>query len=156
VKIKIQRLENYPSEWALPQYGTPGAACFDLRATGHYTVFGDKPKAVIPTGLAFEIPEGHVMLMYSRSGHAKRGIRLGNCVGVIDSDYRGEVMVPIHYDFNVPDGLTNQFEQVYYEICFGDAIAQAMVVPVDTVEWEEVDKLSETVRGLAGFGSTGR
>ena len=86
------------------------------------------------------------MLVYSRSGHGfKYGVRLANCVGVIDSDYRGEVGVKLTAD---------QTSEGFF-VRNGDRIAQAMIVPVDRVEFEEVEKLSDTDRGTGGFGSTG-
>ena len=87
------------------------------------------------------------MLVYSRSGHGfKHDTRLANCVGVIDSDYRGELMVKLTYD-GAEDGPF---------IEPGDRIAQAMIVPVSQVSFDVVDELSDTVRGSGGFGSTGK
>jgi dUTP pyrophosphatase len=135
----------------VPQYATDGAACFDLHALipdvpKEACVFPIKP-AAIRTGLAFEIPDGYVMLIFSRSGHGfKNDIRLANCVGVIDSDYRGEVQVKLSNDN--PQGLR-------FDVKHGDRIAQAMIVPVERVELVQVDELSSTSRGEGGFGSTG-
>jgi dUTP pyrophosphatase len=124
-----------------PLYATPGAACFDLVAVDHGTQHKRDSLAIVyRTGLAFEIPAGHVMLVYS-------GIRLSNCVGVIDSDYRGEVMVALR-----DDGARGAMIPIPKA---GDRVAQAMIVPVDRVEFEEADELSETARGAGGFGSTG-
>jgi dUTP pyrophosphatase len=132
-----------------PLYATPGAACFDLVAVDHGTQHKRDSLAIVyRTGLAFEIPAGHVMLVYSRSGHGfNQGIRLSNCVGVIDSDYRGEVMVALR-----DDGARGAMIPIPKA---GDRVAQAMIVPVDRVEFEEADELSETARGAGGFGSTG-
>lgn len=129
-----------------PVYATAGAACFDLHAIEGGTVsHGLNPKAVFATGLAFEVPTGHVMLVYGRSGHGfKNSTRLANCVGVIDSDYRGEVKVALTAD---------QGGQITVEP--GDRIAQAMIVPIPTVQLNEVAELSDTDRGTGGFGSTG-
>jgi dUTP pyrophosphatase len=131
---------------AVPQRMSPGAACFDLVAADdgaphendwHAWVFG--------TGLAFEIPPGFVMLIFSRSGHGfGQAVRLSNCVGVIDSDYRGEVKVSLRADGQQPRRLGK-----------GDRIAQAMLVELPTVFIEEVDELTTTDRGAGGFGSTG-
>ena len=98
------------------------------------------------TGLSFEIPAGHVMLVLcSRNGHGfKHGIRLVNGAGVIDSDYRGEVMV----------GLRND-SPLRFEVKAGDRVAQALIVPVPSVQFVEVDTLGDTERGAGGFGSTG-
>lgn len=135
-----------------PQYATKGAACFDLHAVleGYHlqhglSVYPDKSE-VIRTGLAFEVPQGHVMLIFSRSGHGfKNGVRLSNAVGVIDSDYRGEVKVALHNDSDLT-----------FKVAHGDRIAQAMLIPVPVVTLEEVEELSTTERGTGGFGSTGR
>ena len=151
-KLKIKKLHPDAVE---PRYVTPGAACFDL----HYLpslsqavvmVFPGEA-ACFRTGLAFEIPEGHVMLVFSRSGQGfNQDIRLSNCVGVIDSDYRGEVMVKLRNDQESQDEGAS-----VTSIHPGDRIAQAMIVPIPKVEIEVVDDLSSTARGTGGFGSTG-
>lgn len=129
----------------LPTYGTKGAACFDLYALESGAVLPGGATTV-RTGLAVEVPEGHAMMIYSRSGHGfKNGVRLSNGTGVIDSDYRGEVMVRLHND-----------GQVAYEVQPGERIAQAMVTPVLQVLVTEVDELGQTERGEGGFGSTGK
>lgn len=149
MKIRIQKLN--PSA-IVPKYATDGAACFDLHAcfdTDDYSarIYRNQPK-IIPTGLAFEIPHGHVMLVFSRSGHAfKHSTRLGNCVGVIDADYRGEVKVNIHRDESDLDML---------QVRHGDRIAQAMLVPYPRVSFIETEELTSTERGDGGFGSTGK
>lgn len=136
----------------VPQYATVGAACFDLHALmppadESYAHVNPGTPTVIRTGLAFEIPDGYVMLIFSRSGHGfKNDIRLANCVGVIDSDYRGEVQVKLTNDNSDGNFLT---------VKHGDRIAQAMIVPVERVELVQVDELSSTERGEGGFGSTG-
>ena len=127
----------------LPTYGTAGAACFDLYAM-EGTV-NPYQTAIYPTGLSFEIPKDHVMLVFSRSGHGfKDDIRLSNCVGVIDSDHRGEVKVKLRGD----DHASPHFAA-------GDRIAQAMILPIQQVSFALVDELSDTERGGNGFGSTG-
>lgn len=134
----------------LPEYATSGAACFDLAAV--VDELNPLEVSVMPhsamafrTGLAFEVPEGHVMLVFSRSGHGfKNGVRLANCVGVIDSDYRGEVMVKLHNDSDHSMLVFN-----------GDRIAQAMIMPVQQMTFQEVKELSSTDRGANGLGSTG-
>lgn len=136
----------------IPQYATDGAACLDLHAfmlpaEDSYAHINPGTPTVIRTGLEFQVPEGHVMLIFSRSGHGfKNDIRLANCVGVIDSDYRGEVMVKL-----TNDNSDGQFITVRH----GDRIAQAMLVEIPRVKLEVVQKLSETTRGEGGFGSTG-
>ena len=143
LKLKVKRL--YP-EAKLPTYATEGAACFDISAYLNGDV--DHGEAhVFSTGLAFEIPEDHVMLVFSRSGHGfKNDVRLSNCVGVIDSDYVGELKVKMACD-KPGWGL---------EVNAGERIAQAMVIPVKQVQFEEVDELKSTKRGVGGLGSTGR
>ena len=128
----------------LPRYQTDGAACFDLHAVDGWTVAPGAAHA-FRTGLAFEVPAGHAMMIYSRSGHGfAHDVRLANCVGVIDSDYRGEVQVKLTNDGTEP-----------MRVLPGDRIAQAMVMPVPAVHIVEADSLSETARGAGGFGSTG-
>jgi dUTP pyrophosphatase len=131
----------------LPSYATNGAACFDLHAMLSNEInISPFQTATIETGLSFEIPEGHVMLIYSRSGHGfKNDVRLSNCTGVIDSDYRGSVLVK----------LVNESSAFDFTVKNGDRIAQAMVIPVQQVSFEEVSELSSTERGNGGFGSTG-
>lgn len=157
MKVKIKKLRP---DAVIPTYGSAGAACFDLAVPYRHLIdtkylhAGDT--LVIPTGLTFEIPEGHVMLVFSRSGHGfKHNVRLANCVGVIDSDYRGEVMVKLTADIDdgdeVPLSALNAMK-----IKPGDRIAQAMIVPFPRVEvFMVVDELSETERGAGGLGSTG-
>lgn len=130
---------------ALPTYGTKGAACFDLYAL-ESGVVPPGGATTVRTGLAVEVPEGHAMMIYSRSGHGfKNGVRLSNGTGVIDSDYRGEIMVRLHND-----------GQADYEVQMGERIAQAMVIPVLQVQVTETDELGQTERGEGGFGSTGK
>jgi dUTP diphosphatase len=117
-----------------------------LIENGYVKVRPEMP-IIIRTGLAFEIPEDHVMLIFSRSGHGfENDIRLANCIGVIDSDYRGEVQVKLTNDNTEGRHLT--FKK-------GDRIAQAMIVPVERIELVPVAELSSTERGENGFGSTG-
>lgn len=147
--LRIKRLHP---DAVIPQYATSGSACFDLHAIdcGHQTpVFGSAPGVTFRTGLAFEVPPGHVLLVFSRSGHGfKHDTRLTNCVGVIDADYRGELLVRLMRDGgNALDTL---------RVNPGDRIAQAMLVPIPRVQIVEADDLSETERGAGGFGSTGR
>lgn len=142
----------------VPQYATDGAACFDLHAltvegayaTSQAVEYGDP--IVCRTGLAFEVPDGYALMIYSRSGHGfKNGVRLANCVGVIDSDYRGEVMVKLTQDL-VYDKLMDATQTLVRP---GDRIAQAMLVAAPKVQFEVVEQLSLTDRGDNGFGSTG-
>lgn len=142
--VKIKRLPHFPKSWGLPAYSTEGSACFDLQAT-NMSIVPSGGWSTFSTGLAFALPENHVMLIFSRSGHGfKNSVRLSNCVGVIDSDYRGEVKVKLHNDGEQP-----------LMVNAGDRIAQAMVIPIQRVAFTEVDELPETARGKGGFGSTG-
>jgi len=142
MKVKVKQLRPNAK---LPTYATDGSGAFDLYAVdGGYMQEGEN--AQYGTGLSFEVPEGHVMLIFSRSGHGARGIRLANCVGVIDSDYRGEVFVMLHND-----GIS----EFSFVVNAGDRIAQALILPIPRVEFEVVDELSPTARGDGGFGSTG-
>ena len=130
----------------VPTYATDGSAAFDIYADMSINIDSDDLK-IISTGIAVEVPENHVMLIYSRSGHGFRyGLRLSNCTGVIDSDYRGEIKVAMTLD--MPDG--------YVRIELGDRIAQGIIMPIEKTEFEIVDELSETVRGSNGLGSTGK
>ena len=141
MQVKVKKLHK---EAKLPTYATEGSACFDLYATEGNRA--DIAPAVVGTGLAFEIPKGHALLLFSRSGHGfTQDVRLANCVGVIDSDYRGEVKVKLTND--------NKFYKAFY-IKEGDRIAQGMIIPVPAVEFVE-GELSDTARGDGGFGSTG-
>ena len=142
MKLRIQKLHP---DAQLPAFATAGAACFDLQTIEAGEVGPCGGTYQFRTGLAFEVPAGHVMLIFSRSGHGfKNSISLVNCVGVIDSDYRGEVQVKLRNDSPISFG----FEP-------GDRIAQAMILPVPALEPELADALTETQRGTGGFGSTG-
>ena len=147
VQLKVMKLDEHAT---LPTFGTEGAACFDLYANLPGGIVSNvcRPhqRLTIDTGLAFEVPPGHALMIYSRSGQGfNDNTRLSNCVGVIDSDYRGEVRVALTRD----DG-----EGLF--IHHGDRIAQAMLIPVPTVLLEEVEELSPTKRGTGAYGSTGR
>lgn len=136
----------------MPTYATSGAACFDLYAVSdipHELYQGTS--VTVSTGLIFDIPEGYVLMIYSRSGHGfVHDVRLSNCVGVIDSDYRGEVKVKLTRDAS-PGSWFNQFH-----VHQGDRVAQAMLMPVERVTLLQVDEVEATVRGEGGFGSSGR
>ena len=130
-----------------PTYGSDFAAGADLYACegGEVTIASGETK-LIHTGLALEIPEGYAGLIYARSGIAtKRGLAPANKVGVIDSDYRGEIMVSLHNHSNEAQTIAD-----------GERIAQLVITPFLAVEYTEADELSDTVRGSGGFGSTGK
>ncbi len=140
--MKVKRLYE---EALLPTKATEGSAAFDLYA---YTEAPLEPCETFKykTGIALEIPEGRVGLIFPRSGlSTKFGIRLSNCVGVIDSDYRGEIIVALHNDGDES-----------YMINRGDRIAQLMIVDIPKIGIEEVAELSDTKRGIGGFGSSGK
>ena len=131
----------------LPSYATPASAGADLYAClpSPLTI---QPGAtvLVPTGIALELPEGYAGLIYARSGLAtRRGLAPANKVGVIDSDYRGEVMVALYNHSAVPQTVE-----------VGERIAQLVITPVLCVDFLECDELSDTVRGVGGFGSTGK
>ena len=142
-KIAVKKLDERA---VLPTYGSEFAAGADLYAvTDGEVTFAPGETKLIRTGLAMEIPEGYAGLIYARSGLAsKRGLAPANKVGVVDSDYRGEVMVALHNHSNV--------EQ---KIAAGERIAQLVVAPFLKASFEEADELGDTVRGEGGFGSTG-
>lgn len=135
----------------MPTYATSGSACFDLYAVADipHEVF-QGTSVTLSTGLIFDIPEGYVLMVYSRSGHGfNYDIRLANCVGIIDSDYRGELKVKLTRDES-PGSWLGKFT-----ITQGDRIAQAMLMPVEQVQLHRVTEVEETVRGEGGMGSTG-
>jgi dUTP pyrophosphatase len=131
------------SDYCKPEYKTKGAAGADLKSVLHITL-APGASHMISTGVSLAIPEGFVGLVFPRSGLATKGITLKNSVGVIDSDYRGEILVSL---------VNNSLETV--EINKGDRIAQIVFLPVTQFPFISVDKLPETMRGTGGFGSTG-
>lgn len=143
-QVKVQRLANFKGD--LPKYETPLASGFDVRAQlpGDLTINpGDR--ALIPTGLSFEIPSGFEIQVRARSGLAIRsGVGLVNAPGTIDADYRGEVKVILINWGNEPIVIHDQ-----------DRIAQFVVCPVIQAELLDADELTESERGEGGFGSTG-
>ena len=143
VKLKVKRLTGTAR---IPTYAHWGDACFDIYSDGLKSISGTTQ--VHETGLKFEIPKGYAMMIYSRSGMGfKDNTRLANCVGVVDSGYVGEVMVKLTRD----DVCIHTFQYKR-----GDRIAQAMLIPVPVVEFEEVEDVEDTERGDGGFGSSGR
>lgn len=149
MELKIKALSpKIGKEIPFPAYATPGSAGMDLRACIDAPVTipaGDR--SMIPTGLAIALPGPEwVALVYARSGLAiKHGIAPANCVGVIDSDYRGEIVV----------GLLNSSKEPY-TIEPGERVAQLVIMPVTQAEITVTDALDETERGAGGFGSTGK
>lgn len=143
-KIAVKKLNENA---VLPTYGSDFAAGADLYALCDSEItFAPGETKLIPTGLAMEIPEGYAGLIYARSGLAsKRGLAPANKVGVVDADYRGEVMVALHNHSTVEQKIAPK-----------ERIAQLVVAPFLKAEFIESDELSDTVRGVGGFGSTGR
>ena len=143
VTINLRKLNSLAK---LPMRGSNEAAGYDLYAATSYIIEIQPHTTVkIGTGIEMEIPEGYYGAIYARSGlAAKEGLRPANCVGVIDADYRGEIIVAIHNDVD-----TVRF------INPGERIAQLVVAPFLPVTFNEVDKLNTTSRGDGGFGSTG-
>lgn len=141
--VRIKKLDERA---VIPSYGSEYAAGADLYACmGADTEIPAGSTVMIHTGIALEIPAGYAGLVYARSGLAsKRGLAPANKVGVIDADYRGEIMVALH----------NHSENVQ-TVADGERIAQLVIAPVLQVSFEEADELDETVRGAGGFGSTG-
>lgn len=149
MELKIKALSpKIGREIPAPFYATPGSAAMDLHACVDEAVtIPAGGRAVIPTGLSIALPSADfVALVFARSGLGiKHGVAPANCVGVIDSDYRGEVMV----------GLQNSGKEDY-TVSPGDRIAQLMITPVVQAQVRLVDELDETERGAGGFGSTGQ
>ena len=147
--LKIKALSpKIGTDIPLPYYATPGSAAMDLHACldGAVTIPAGE-RRVIPTGLAIALPSAdYVALVFARSGLGiKHGVAPANCVGVIDSDYRGEVLVGLHNSGGED-----------YTVRPGDRIAQLVVTPVVLPELERVEELDDTSRGTGGFGSTGQ
>jgi dUTP pyrophosphatase len=139
MKVKIKRLHK---DAVIPKYAKPGDAGLDLVATN--IISFDKEQVVYGTGIAVEIPEGYVGLVFPRSSIRKYEQYLSNSVGVIDSGYRGEIQATFNSRF---------YADVKYNV--GDKIAQLIIMPYPHIDFEEVDELSETERADGGHGSTG-
>ena len=140
------RIKKMDEKAILPTYGSPEAAGADLYAClDHPVTIAPGETVFVPTGLAMEIPKGCAGLIYARSSlGSKRGLAPANKVGVIDADYRGEILVALYNQSSAPQ-----------EVAPGERIAQIVIAPVLQVEFEECDDLSDTSRGAGGFGSTG-
>ena len=148
MELKIKALSpKIGQEIPAPFYATPGSAAMDLHACVDQAVtIPAGGRAVIPTGIAIALPSADfVALVFARSGLGiKFGVAPANCVGVIDSDYRGEVLVGLHNSGGED-----------YTVRPGDRIAQLMVTPVVRAQVRMVDELDQTARGTGGLGSTG-
>ncbi len=143
MKVKIVNKSPYD----LPKYETSGSAGMDLRANIDEAItLQPLARQLVPTGLFIALPDGYEAQVRARSGLSiKHGITMINAVGTIDSDYRGELRVPL---VNLSDCA--------YQLEPGERIGQLIVARYERVEWQQVDALDETTRGSGGFGSTGR
>jgi dUTP pyrophosphatase len=141
MKVKIKKLNENA---AIPSYAKDGDAGMDLIAT---SIIGEEPfQITYGLGIALEIPKGFVGLVFPRSSIRKTDLSLTNCVGVVDSGYRGELQAT----FRKHKGVASKT----YEV--GDRVAQIMIIPHPPIEFDEVDELSDSERGEGGFGSTGK
>jgi len=144
MQIDIKLLNDYAK---MPSHGSASAAGYDLYAATSYDIEIAPHKTVkVDAGIAVAIPEGYFGAIYARSGLAtKQGLRLANCVGVVDADYRGPIIVALHND-------TDEYQYIHA----GDRIAQLVIQPFWDVNFNEVKELDTTERGNKGFGSTGK
>ena len=156
MKVKIKKLDP---KAVLPKYAKPGDAGMDLTAVS--ASFDDYGNIVYHTGLAFEIPEGYVGLLFPRSSNCKKHLVLTNSVGVLDSGYRGEVTFryrPHTQEVCVTSDIG--FDTDHSDDCdvyqVGDRIGQIIILPFPYIEFEEAEDLSETERGTGGYGSSGK
>ena len=141
MKIKVKRLNELAM---LPTKAHATDAGFDLYATSK--IYDNDGNVVYGCGLAFEIPEGYMGLIFPRSSNAKKLLLLSNSVGVIDSGYRGEVTAKFKRLYPISQG----------EYAIGERFAQLIVMPIPVVEFEEAEELSESERGVGGYGSSGK
>ena len=143
MEIKIVNRSKHP----LPEYKTKASAGMDIRANLEEIVtLKPLERKLIPTGLFIELPEGYEAQIRPRSGLAiKKGISVLNSPGTIDADYRGEILVALYNQGTEPQSIEH-----------GERIAQMLVTPYLTADFVQADQLSDTVRGVGGFGSTGR
>lgn len=148
MEVKIKKLVE---EAVIPSYAKPGDAGLDLTAVS-YDYKKDIDCHVYGTGIAVEIPEGYVGLIYPRSSNRKTDAYMTNHVGVIDSGYRGEIMV----SFKNRDKYIDNIPQLFKPYEVGDKVAQLIIVPYPKIEFKVVDELSTTERGENGHGSSGR
>ncbi|MBD5403353.1 dUTP diphosphatase [bacterium] len=145
--MTVLKIERLPHNKVLPEYKTDGAAGMDLSAAiEEAIVLKPLERTLVPTGLKIELEHGYEAQIRPRSGLSiKHGITLINCVGTIDEDYRGEVCVPVV-------NISNET----YTIEPGERVAQMIIAKVEQAKIEVVTELTETARGVGGFGSTGK
>lgn len=151
MEVKIKKV--HPNA-IIPRYAKEGDAGLDLTATSKsYDEFGN---ICYGTGLAFEIPQGYVGLIFPRSSICKNQLLLSNAVGVIDSGYRGEVSFKFKPSLAL-DSFQNVTDRKRYEVYkVGERVGQMIIMPYPSIEFVEVDELSETERGEGGYGSSGK
>lgn len=158
MQVKVKKLHP---DAIIPRYAKQGDAGLDLTAVSKS--FDDNGNTVYDTGLAFEIPEGHVGLLFPRSSNSKTDLRLTNSVGVVDSGYRGSVMFKYRNDsyssLNIPN-IKSYMEASQFsfgnEYEVGDRIGQLLILPYPQIELIEAEELSSTERGEGGYGSSGK
>lgn len=148
IKLKVKVKKLVP-EAVIPFYAHEGDAGMDITCTS-YEYDKNHDCYMYHSGLAFEIPEGYVMLIFPRSSNRKTDYYLTNSVGVLDSGYRGELM----FAFKKRDDNRENFNKPPYEV--GDRIGQIIILPYPQIEMLEVDELATSERGTGGFGSTGK
>ena len=151
--IKVKKLNE---KAVLPTKAHASDAGFDLTATSK--TIDTNGNVVYGVGLAFEIPQGHVGLLFPRSSNAKKPLLLSNAVGVLDSCYRGEVLFKFKPSIVLDEPDVAYLPEEIYSAAYnvGERIGQIIVVPLPDVEFVEADKLSETERGMGGYGSSGK
>jgi dUTP pyrophosphatase len=147
LKVNIKKLGDLA---VTPTYSRHGDAGMDLTATSKW--YDKSGNVCYGTSLAFEIPHGYVGLLFPRSSNTKKDLILGNSVGVIDSGYRGEVV--FKFKSTIFNEETMRYEYGYSEYAEGDRIGQIIIMPYPQIEFNLVDELSTTDRGIGGFGST--
>jgi len=145
MKVRFKKLVESA---VTPSYAKPGDAGQDMTAIGSRIDPEDNFIEYF-TGIALEVPEGHVGLLFPRSSTSKTDLRLANCVGVVDSGYRGEISFRYKFDKDSFFAKLKRFED-------GDRVGQLVIMPYPQIELEESDELSDTERGDGGYGSTGK
>ena len=144
MKVRFKKLVD---KAVTPSYAKPGDAGLDMTAIGS-KIDTDNNYIEYFTGLAVEVPAGHVGLLFPRSSTSKTDLRLANCVGVVDSGYRGEISFRYKFPKDIFFAQLKRFQD-------GDRVGQLVIMPYPNIELEEVEKLSTTERGDGGYGSTG-
>lgn len=145
--ILLVNIKKLNENAIIPSYGSEAAAGADIYAyLANKIIIAPGETYLVPTGISLEIPEGYAGFIYARSGlSSKKGLAPANKVGVVDADYRGQVFVALFNHSKNPQEIEN-----------GERIAQLVIAPFLKAEFNEVDELSDTVRGQGGFGSTGK